>query len=182
MFQPCWWVTAKSSHLRHEFDNLPIGAHLAFEPFKKVSLWYLIWGFGLVICWFCGDNFDVGSNLHSHLFLYVASSAFESIMTAIYPFWESLKNYSSKKLKDFHAASSKENGLVRFFIQRRPNTLTSSITQASIPIFLLKIAFFLALQIAQQVIIISKCTNLYSSVLLCIFIEPICIVRYYFVN
>ncbi|KAJ0439369.1 hypothetical protein HanHA300_Chr16g0624571 [Helianthus annuus] len=91
MFQPCWWVTAKSSHLRHEFDNLPIGAHLAFEPFKKVSLWYLIWGFGLVICWFCGDNFDVGSNLHSHLFLYVASSAFESIMTAIYPFWESLK-------------------------------------------------------------------------------------------
>ncbi|MFS7930838.1 hypothetical protein Hanom_Chr04g00348921 [Helianthus anomalus] len=37
MFQPCWWVTAKSSQLRHEFDNLPICAHLAFEPFKKVN-------------------------------------------------------------------------------------------------------------------------------------------------
>ncbi|MFS7968394.1 hypothetical protein Hanom_Chr09g00796931 [Helianthus anomalus] len=86
MFQPCWWVTAKSSQLRHEFDNLPICAPLAFEPFKKVNFML-----GFLICWFCGDNFDVGSNLHIHLFLYVASSAFESIMTAIYPFWESLK-------------------------------------------------------------------------------------------
>uniref|UniRef100_A0A251VUI0 Uncharacterized protein n=1 Tax=Helianthus annuus TaxID=4232 RepID=A0A251VUI0_HELAN len=31
-----------------------------------------------------------------HLFLYVASSAFESIMTAIYPFWESLEVTSLK--------------------------------------------------------------------------------------
>ncbi|KAJ0844436.1 hypothetical protein HanRHA438_Chr15g0702471 [Helianthus annuus] len=48
--------------------------------------------------------------------------------------------------------------------------------------FLMKITFFLALQIAQQVRSITKCTNLYSSVLLRIFIEPICIVRFYFVN
>ncbi|MFS7913521.1 hypothetical protein Hanom_Chr02g00142741 [Helianthus anomalus] len=48
--------------------------------------------------------------------------------------------------------------------------------------FLMKITFFLALQIVQQVRSITKCTNLYSSVLLCIFIEPIYIVRFYFVN
>ncbi|MFS8020872.1 hypothetical protein Hanom_Chr16g01420901 [Helianthus anomalus] len=62
---------------------LPRGNTLlvAFFPYTRCYL----------ICWFCGDNFDVDSNLHSHLFLYVASSAFESIMIAIYPFWESLK-------------------------------------------------------------------------------------------